>query len=129
MSTHVIAVPVGARYWISSNDRPVWQEKARRTAALVRIGATAAMACRLKVDTPARLTVTVHMPSNRRFDPPNAWPTVKPLIDGFVKAGALVDDSHKEIPETVFKKGEKTGVAGFYRLVFEFQSIGETNED
>ena len=120
MSAQTVAVPVGARYWISSNDRPVWQEKARRTAALVRIGATAAMAHRLKVDTPARLTVTVHTPTNRRFDPPNAWPTVKPLIDGFVKAGALTDDSHKEIPETVFRQGEKTGVKSNYRLVFDF---------
>ncbi|WP_297572475.1 hypothetical protein [uncultured Actinomyces sp.] len=125
MSAQTVAVPVGARYWISSNDRPVWQEKARRTAALVRIGATAAMAHRLKVDTPARLTVTVHTPTNRRFDPPNAWPTVKPLIDGFVKAGALTDDSHKEIPETVFRQGEKTGVKSNYRLVFDFETLGE----
>lgn len=129
MSVQTVAVPVEAVDWLSSNDRYVWQEKTRRTGRLVRIGATAAMACRLKVDTPARLVVTVHMPSNRRFDPPNAWPTVKPLIDGFVKAGALADDSHKEIPETVFKKGEKTGVVGIYRLVFEFQGIGEANED
>lgn len=129
MSAQTVAVPVGARYWISSNDRRVWQDKARRTRALVQIGYTAARAHRLKVETPARLVVTVHTPSNRRFDPPNAWPTVKPIIDGFVKAGALVDDSHREIPETVFRQGEKTGVKGQYRLVFEFQSIGETNED
>ncbi|MDK8350402.1 hypothetical protein [Gleimia europaea] len=125
MSVQTVAVPVGARYWISSNDRPVWQEKARRTAALVRIGATAAMAHRLKVETPARLIVTVHMPSGRRSDPPNAWPTVKPIIDGFVRAGAFEDDSSEEIPEMVFRKGEKTGVKSNYRLVFEFQSIGE----
>ena len=129
MSVQTVAVLIGALDWISSNDRRAWQDKARRTARLVKVGATIATTHRLKVDTPAHLTVTVHMPSNRRFDPPNAWPTVKPLIDGFVKGGALTDDSHKEIPETVFKKGEKTGVAGFYRLVFEFQSIGETNED
>ncbi|MBS6101020.1 MAG: hypothetical protein KH751_00170 [Actinomyces sp.] len=125
MSVQTVAVPVGARYWISSNDRPVWQEKARRTAALVRIGATAAMAHRLKVETPARLVVTVHTPTNRRFDPPNAWPTVKPIIDGFVKAGALADDSHKELPETVFRQGEKTGVKSNYRLVFNFETLGE----
>ena len=125
MSAQTVAVPVGALDWISSNDRRVWQDKARRTARLVKVGATIATAQRLKVDTPARLVVTVHTPSNRRFDPPNAWPTVKPLIDGFVKAGALADDSHKEIPETVFRQGEKTSIAGTYRLVFDFETLGE----
>ena len=125
MSVQTVAVPVGALDWISSNDRRVWQDKARRTARLVKVGATIATAQRLKVDTPARLTVTVHMPSNRRFDPPNAWPTVKPFVDGFVWAGALVDDSHKEIPVTVFRQGEKTGVKSNYRLVFDFETLGE----
>lgn len=125
MSVQTVDVLVGVVDWISSNDRRVWQDKARRTARLVKVGATIATVQRLKVETPARLTVTVHMPSNRRFDPPNAWPTIKPLIDGFVKAGALTDDSHKEIPETVFKKGEKTSIAGTYRLVFDFETLGE----
>ncbi len=125
MNIQTVAVPVGALDWISSNDRRVWQDKARRTARLVKVGATIAKAQRLKISTPARLIVTVHMPSNRRFDPPNAWPTVKPIIDGFVRAGAFEDDSSEEIPEMVFRKGEKTGVKSNYRLVFEFQSIGE----
>lgn len=125
MSAQTVAVPVGALDWISSNDRRVWQDKARRTAQLVRIGAIAAKAQRLKVETPARLIVTVHMPSGRRSDPPNAWPTVKPIIDGFVRAGAFEDDSSEEIPETVFRKGEKTGVKSNYRLVFEFEQMGE----
>lgn len=123
MKPIVISINVDKSEWISSNSRMVWQEKARRTKWLVNHGLVLARAQKVDVPTPSKLAVVVHMPTDRRFDPPNAWPTVKPIIDGFVSARALPDDSHREIPETSFERGDKTGVPGQYKLDFIFTPI------
>jgi crossover junction endodeoxyribonuclease RusA len=36
-------------------------------------------------------------PRNGRYDPNNLWPTVKPIVDGLVDAGFLVDDDHLHV--------------------------------
>ncbi|MGN7703499.1 hypothetical protein [Cellulosimicrobium sp. 22601] len=44
------------------------------------------------VRTPVRVWAEFRFPDNRRRDTPNLYPTIKPLIDGLVDAGVLVDD-------------------------------------
>lgn len=68
------------------------------------------------VTMPCDLTIWVSTPQNRRFDPPNAYPTVKPLIDGLVDFGVLDDDSWREIPATCFRRGTPTRKKGQYRI-------------
>lgn len=43
------------------------------------------------------ILVDVKPPTNRRFDPPNIYPTVKALIDGLTDAGIWEDDNGKII--------------------------------
>ncbi|MDK7143352.1 hypothetical protein QP405_05700 [Gleimia europaea] len=107
---------VPRRLWMSSN-RPL---QVRHMAALRReLNTMAQLSGRMlkgKIHTPSDLTVWVCNPQNRRFDPANAYPTVKPLIDGLVAAGVLEDDSWLELPATVFRKGAPTRKRGVYKV-------------
>lgn len=41
-------------------------------------------------------------PTKNRFDPPNAEPTEKHILDGLVQSGVLVDDDHEVVAGTLF---------------------------
>lgn len=57
---------------------------------------------------------------NQRRDPHNVMPTVKYLIDGIVRAGALVDDSARYLrtTEPIFTSDIKPGM---FRLTLEWE--------
>jgi hypothetical protein len=48
----------------------------------------------------------ISIPSNNRFDPPNANACTKPLLDGLVDAGIFVDDNSGYIRKTSFIRGD-----------------------
>ena len=39
------------------------------------------------VDRPCRVIAHIYPPTKQDMDPPNVWPTVKPLMDGLTDAG------------------------------------------
>ncbi len=49
--------------------------------------------------------VLVYAPSKRRIDPPNMYPTVKPLVDGLTDAGLWEDDDHEHMESMTFLYG------------------------
>lgn len=53
---------------------------------------------------PCVVTVSITYPRVGRADPPNAYPTVKPLIDGLVDAGIWPDDNSAWIPSMTFTR-------------------------
>ena len=54
-----------------------------------------------------------------RFDPPNLYPTVKPLVDGFTDAGCWPDDDSTVIRRTAFGHDpDPTGRKGLWRFSF-----------
>lgn len=109
------ALDIPEAWWLNSNQRLHRMVVADRTA-YIREAAGLAFRHRKPVQPPVNAVAVIHTPTNGRFDPPNAWPTVKAMLDGMVDAGVLPDDNHKCIPFTGFKRGAKTGVKGRYRV-------------
>lgn len=119
--------------WMTSNQRLHYQVKRRRTEALRTLAYVQTrntlqhppLKNLVPIRKPMRLTATIHLPTARRFDPPNAWPTVKALVDGVVDAGILPDDSSDEIPVTSFQRGGVSGDAGVYLVELTFTILEE----
>ena len=120
-----LRIRVGKPLWMTSNHRLHHMEKANRAKRLRILARARAAQLRLKVQSPVSIKVTIRTPSNKVFDPPNAWPTVKPIIDGLVDAGVLEDDSSTQVPEITFARGAKTGRAGVYIVELEFSPMKE----
>lgn len=55
------------------------------------------------------VTVTIKPPTRRKLDPPNYYPTVKPIIDGLTDAKWWKDDNFQHMLEVRFRYG---GLAG-----------------
>lgn len=114
---------------LNSNQRLNHYERAGRTKTLRLLGRVQTLAAirdrnLVPYDRPVGIRVAIVPPSNRRFDPPNLWPTVKALIDGMVDAGLLWDDAAVFVPETTFAAGEaRHQVKGKWVLRFTFHHV------
>lgn len=71
------------------------------------------------------LLCRIHLPrASARFDAPNMYPTVKPLIDGFTDAGYWTDDDYHVIRRTIFEHDTTpTGRTGLWRIDFHVKAI------
>lgn len=69
------------------------------------------------------IKVTVCPPTNRSVDPPNLYPTVKPLIDGMTDAFFWEDDNFKHITELGFRYGGPSGVKDCFKFVFDIVPV------
>lgn len=95
---------------MSANDREHYHLRRKRTAYLRALGLErgvelvkgGADALPL-LDGPVQLDVAIAWPDRRRRDTPNAYPTVKALLDGLVDAGILSDDRDGVIVATTMR--------------------------
>lgn len=71
--------------------------------------------------------MTVFTPTKRRFDPPNIYPTIKAILDGFTDAGVWDDDNHEIIKSLTFRYGGLSNVKGKYRIAIEILEM-ETHD-
>jgi crossover junction endodeoxyribonuclease RusA len=71
------------------------QVKQWRTAAFYH-----ARAAGIRALGPSVIEWTIDFPSKRRRDPHNFFPTLKPIIDGFVDAGLWPDDTPQWVSTT-----------------------------
>lgn len=80
---------------LTMNQRLHWAAKGRLTQEWRRETAWAAVATQPRPRDLPPCVVTVHLPvkGNRRRDPHNWFPTVKPIVDGLVDAGLWPDDT------------------------------------
>jgi len=112
MSMVILDVP--RDWWLTSNGRYHWADKAKRTRWIRQAAATAAR------DTwhhrRADITAYVAYPRANKADPGNAYPTLKAAIDGLVDAGVLGDDDSKHLPALTIRRDPPTGRAGVYRV-------------
>jgi crossover junction endodeoxyribonuclease RusA len=118
-ATLTIAVP--REFWLTSNGRYHWAEKARRTRWLRQLAATSARDVSL-AGGQYRVTAYVAYPKGAtgRVDPNNAAPTTKALIDGCVDAGMLADDDAKHLLGPDHRRDTNTCTSNYrVRLVFE----------
>lgn len=66
------------------------------------------------------IEIYVYPPTKRSFDPPNYYPTVKPLVDGMTDAGLWEDDNHTRLTKMSFAYG---GELSGLKDVFLFRMV------
>jgi crossover junction endodeoxyribonuclease RusA len=89
--TWTIALPAGQKL-LNANDRLHWAAKARIVKQLRSDAYLLAKAAKIPQLKRARIDCTYERPDRRRRDAANWSDTAKPLVDGLVDAGVLVDD-------------------------------------
>lgn len=109
---------------INSNDRLHFHQKARMTSNLRSLGKFEAREAEkncFSSKRPCNVLVTVFSPTKRRLDPPNLYPTIKALVDGFTDAGIWTDDNHEIIKSMTFKYGGLSGIKSKYKIKIEIK--------
>lgn len=105
--SQVFTIEFPAEIWVTSNHRLHPLKKNSYTKALRERAYYLARSAKLTPMGEAVIIAQIRRPTGGRFDPPNAWPTVKPIIDGMVAAGIFPDDDSVHIPLTGFTEGPK----------------------
>lgn len=109
-----IDVPEGA--WLSSNDRRHWADVKRRRKILRSMGKSAAIKARTRPVKVAAITAHIQYATGGRADPNNAQDTTKPLIDGLVDAGVLVDDDSAHVLGPDHRRDTGRSPRGWHRV-------------
>lgn len=124
MSRYELAVDVPGRDWLTANGRDHWAKRASRTRRLRHrafLLARSALAEGSLAPTSGRVHVDalIVQRTRRRMDPANAYPTVKPLIDGLTDAGVWEDDDadHVDGPDMRLGGVDPSLPAGAHRII------------
>lgn len=114
---------IPADMWLSSNQRPHYMVKARRTKWLRTAGKAEGFRCR-PFDV-VHVAAFIGFQTNGKADPSNAHPTVKALIDGMTDAGVWADDDSTHVIGPTYLRDPKSPTPGHYtvRLVLTPQNI------
>lgn len=124
MVTLTFTIP--ADMWLSANQRLHWAPKAKRTAAIRRIGKwdSVSQIADLKFDV-THVAAFIGYLRNGTADPANSAPTIKALIDGMTDAGVWEDDDSTHVIGPTYLRGPKSPTPGHYtvRLVLTPQDI------
>jgi len=75
-----------------------------------------------------KVQVIVYPPTRRRLDPPNLYPTVKPILDGGTDAGVWLDDDFTHLLEMSFRYGGLSGLKSRWKLRLIFTEIEDLKE-
>lgn len=119
-----MTIDIPASWWLTSNQRMHWAEKARRTRVIRNVAGFVALRSGLHPVERATVTVWVGYPSTRRQDPANASPAAKAAIDGIVATRRLLaDDDAEHLTAVTFRRDEPTWRKGWYRLRIEFEEV------
>ena len=117
--TQELIIEVPDNEWLTENKDPNRYAKARARKALRQRGYMYARSQKLTPMSRAFCTVYVKGRTGGRLDPANAEPTVKPIIDGLVDAGALPDDDSEHL-KVAFDRDPGRHRRGFRQLRFVF---------
>lgn len=106
---------------INANDRMNWRVKGLIAQFLRQLGHDKAVDSYYSPDNPlfspekpCTVSILVLAPTRRRFDAPNLYPTVKPLVDGMTDAGVWSDDNNHVIKSMTFATSEQlSGISAY----------------
>lgn len=120
-----LRIHLPAKDWHTSNQRNNKWEDAKKTSDNRLRGKLASLAAlrtgRLpRFTRPVQVYAAVALPTARTFDPPNAWPTVKAILDGLTDAHIWDDDSHIHVPLTAFFRAPGKSPKGTYTVTLYF---------
>lgn len=102
---------------LNANDTKIfWHNKATRVKFLRSLACHQALLANVDKLCFDRydVTVVIYNLNNRRFDPPNLYPTIKALIDGVTDAKLWLDDSHKYMQSLTFRYGGVSPMKNYY---------------
>jgi len=124
--TAVIHLAISRDVLLTSNMRPHWAEKARKTRAIRDMAHVWARHYRPAKMPAATCAVEVKWPDNRVRDTHNLQPTVKAALDGIIgDYGLLPSDSDQHLKAVTFTASDQRttlpGVAAY--LTFRFTEV------
>lgn len=110
--------------WLTANGRYHWADKARRTRSLRALAKKTALDFDLEPVGTVHVAAYIGYLTGGRADPANAA-VVKPLLDGLVDGGLLVDDDHTHVIGPTYLRDPKSPTPGHYtvRLVLTSQEV------
>lgn len=114
--THEIVLTIPKQVWMTSNDRRHWADTHRRRRTIRTMAGWWAKHLHLTANPPVTVTAEIRYPTDRRADPANAEPVVKPILDGLTDAGVWPDDDSNHIRAVTYTRGPKTGQPGKYQV-------------
>lgn len=123
---NLFTMDIPKRLWLSANGtQPHWAAKGEIVAELRHRAAQEAARQGVQARTTKTLLfVQVGYPTRRRADPPNANPTVKPIIDGLVDAGIFPDDNSDWVA-VAYDRDPVKSLKDHYRLTFHMTDFAE----
>lgn len=71
------------------------------------------------------IDVKILPPTRRRLDPPNLYPTVKPILDGLTDSDLWEDDDWKHLRKLSFEYGGLSGIKDCYKIILNIKEIKE----
>lgn len=125
--TQETTIDVPKAYWWTQNKRGDWRAKYRRTSVVKRRAYLTYRSLinsgKLKPPTkwPVHVTAIIHPLTHGRFDPENAAPMVKAIIDALTDTGFWPDDDSKHIIGPDYRGGEPSIRKGWYRITIRIE--------
>ncbi len=112
-------------WWLTSNGRYHPHARAKRVRAIRQYAAIQARNAGLRLPPQVHIWIMVGYPTRQLADPPNAWDSAKPAIDGIVDAGTLAEDNSEIVYAHSFARDPKKCERGTHtlRLVFTDQCL------
>lgn len=105
---------------LNLNDREHWRLKANKSKHIRQLAKQIARASRAPHLKRALLTVEIAFPDRKRRDPHNWMATVKPIVDGLVKAGVLPDDDAEHLLGPDLRRHPEVTKKRLAQPVYEF---------
>lgn len=105
---------------LNLNDREHWQLKANKSKHIRQLAKQIARASRAPHLKRALLTVEIAFPDRKRRDPHNWMATVKPIVDGLVKAGVLPDDDAEHLLGPDLRRHPEVTKKSLAQPIYEF---------
>jgi hypothetical protein len=99
-----IALPAGKKL-VSANDRLDWKLRASLVASIRDTAERVAREMRIPPLGRVRVRAFYYYPDNGKRDPGNLAPSVKAMVDGLVRSGAIPDDHDEFLTDDGIHRG------------------------
>lgn len=130
--TQETTIDVLKAYWWTQNKRGDWRAKYRRTSVVKR---RAYLTYRSLINSgklqkpehwPVHVTAIIHPLTHGRFDPENAAPMVKAILDGITQSGYWPDDNADYVLGPDYRLGEPSTEKGVYHITIRIEEEDKT---
>lgn len=128
-----ITITIPKNEWWTQNRRGHWRTRHQHTSAVKRRSLLVARQWlyeghRPPSQWPVHVTAVIHPLTHGRFDPENAAPMVKAIIDAFTQAGIWPDDDGTHIIGPDYRPGEPSDRKGRYRIDIKIEQMFERKQ-